>query len=163
MSVLGMLIVHPGKPRCQNHRMISAILTVRMQKVLVTGTFDILHPGHLSLFRQAKKLGDFLVVIVARDTTVKKVKGRRPRHAQHIRLRNVRKNPLVDRAVLGRTGDKLKIIEVEKPDIIGLGYDQRAFTAGLRRELKKREVKTRVVRLKPYRPRMYKSSLLRRA
>ncbi|MFH1207491.1 MAG: adenylyltransferase/cytidyltransferase family protein [Patescibacteria group bacterium] len=134
-----------------------------MTKVLITGTFDILHPGHLSLFKQAKKLGDFLIVVVARDSTVVKVKGARPLHNQNARVRKIKKIKIADRVVLGRHGDKLKIIELIKPDIIGLGYDQRAFTKNIRAELKTRGLTPRIVRLKAYRPLRYKSSLLRRA
>ncbi len=133
-----------------------------MKKILVTGTFDILHPGHLSLFRQAKKLGDYLIVVVARDSTVVKVKGAKPRHSQLARIKAIKKLRLADRVVLGRLGDKLKIIEILKPEIIGLGYDQRAFTHDIRKELKKRGLAPRIVRLKAFRPRRYKSSLLRR-
>lgn len=134
-----------------------------MVKVLVTGTFDILHPGHLSLFRQAKKLGDFLIVVVARDSTVLKIKGRRPHHSQQLRIRCLKKVKLVDRVVLGRPGDKLKVIELQKPDVIGLGYDQRAFTRGLRQQLKKRGLRVRVVRLKAFRPHLFKSSLIKKS
>lgn len=132
-----------------------------MKKILVTGTFDMLHPGHLSLFRQAKRQGDFLIVVVSRDSTVKKIKGRRPRHNQRQRVRRLKKIKLVDRVVVGRPGDKLKIIEQQKPDVIGLGYDQRVFTKNLRSELKKRGLAPRIVRLKPFRSQIYKSSLLR--
>ncbi|MFA5052008.1 MAG: adenylyltransferase/cytidyltransferase family protein [Patescibacteria group bacterium] len=132
-----------------------------MKKVLVTGTFDILHPGHLSLFKQAKKLGDFLIVVVARDSTVFKVKGKKPHHTLRQRAFQLKKIKIIDRVVLGRPGDKLKIIELMKPNIIGLGYDQKAFTRGLRRALKKRGLQIRIVRLKSYQPDRYKSSLLR--
>jgi FAD synthetase len=134
-----------------------------MKKILVTGTFDILHPGHLSLFKQAKKLGDFLIVVVARDSTVIKIKGAAPQHNQHARIRAIKKLKVADRIMLGRRVDKLKIIDQLKPDIVGLGYDQHAFTKNLRHELKKRGLAPHIVRLKPYRPHRYKSSLLRPA
>ena len=134
-----------------------------MKKVLVTGTFDILHPGHLSLFKQAKRLGDFLIVVVARNSTVFNVKGKKPRHNQKQRVRQLGKIRIINRIVLGQPGDKLKVVERQKPDVIGLGYDQRIFTKNLRAELKKRGLRVRIVRLKPYQPDRYKSSLLRRA
>lgn len=133
-----------------------------MKKVLITGTFDIIHPGHLSLFKQAKKLGDFLIVVVARDSTVIKIKGKAPQNNQSARIRAIKKQHIADQVILGRLGDKLKIVEMLKPDIIGLGYDQRAFTKNIRSELKKRGLMLRIVRLKPYQPHQYKSSLLRK-
>ncbi|MCH9030625.1 MAG: adenylyltransferase/cytidyltransferase family protein [Bacteroidetes bacterium] len=48
--------------------------------VMIFGTFDILHKGHLNLFDQAKKHGDFLIAVIARDKTVVKVKDREPKH-----------------------------------------------------------------------------------
>ncbi len=134
-----------------------------MKTVLVTGTFDFIHPGHLWFFQRARKYGDRLIVVVARDATVKKVKGRLPFHNQRDRLTMVRNVELVDQAVLGKPRDKLAIVEKVKPDTICLGYDQRAFTKNLRDELKKRGVYVRVVRLRAYRPDQYKSSFFRTA
>ncbi|HEY4500387.1 MAG TPA: adenylyltransferase/cytidyltransferase family protein, partial [Candidatus Paceibacterota bacterium] len=48
-----------------------------MKRVMVFGTFDILHPGHLYFLRAAKKLGDYLIVSLARDVNVRKIKGRK--------------------------------------------------------------------------------------
>ncbi|MCJ7794379.1 MAG: adenylyltransferase/cytidyltransferase family protein, partial [Methanoregulaceae archaeon] len=42
-----------------------------MKRVVATGTFDLLHPGHLYYLEQSKKLGDELFVIVARNTNVR--------------------------------------------------------------------------------------------
>jgi len=46
-----------------------------MKKVFVNGTFDVLHPGHLSLFEYAKSLGDYLIVVIDSDERVKEKKG----------------------------------------------------------------------------------------
>ncbi len=131
-----------------------------MKKVLVTGTFDSLHPGHLDLFQQAKTKGGFLIVVIARDKTVRAVKGHRPRNNEQQRLTAVQNLPIVDKAVLGHHADKLKIIVEEQPDIICLGYDQQAFTEHLAAELKKRGLITPVIRLKAFQPGQYKSSIL---
>ena len=124
---------------------------------MVFGTFDILHKGHLNKFEQAKKHGD-LIVVVARDNTVKQVKSKKPKHNEKQRLKQLKKYA---KAVLGCKKDKYKIIEKYKPDIIGLGYDQNSFTKDLRKELKKRNLKIKIIRLKPYKPHKYKSSLLK--
>jgi len=49
------------------------------KKVLVFGTFDGLHEGHKNFFKQAREFGDFLVVVVGRDSTIVKTKGRPPK------------------------------------------------------------------------------------
>lgn len=134
-----------------------------MKTVLVTGTYDFIHPGHLWFFEQAKKRGDRLVVVVARDATVRKVKGRSAHHTERERLAMVRSISTVDSAVLGKIGDKLAIVKKIRPDIICLGYDQRAFTHNLREELKRRGLRVRVVRLRSYKPKEYKSSIFRAA
>ncbi len=134
-----------------------------MKKVMCMGTFDILHPGHLDYFRQAKKHGDYLVVVVARDANVLKDKGRLPRRTEKERYQNVAVQAIVDKAVLGNEGDKLKIVEQEKPDIICLGYDQAVDETKLQEILKQRGLTPLIVRAKPYFPEKYKSSLLSHA
>ncbi|MDO8592863.1 MAG: adenylyltransferase/cytidyltransferase family protein [bacterium] len=133
-----------------------------MTKVMVFGTFDILHPGHLNFFKQAKKYGDYLIVVVARDRTVLGVKGKLPRHSERQRLKAVKQTGLVDMSVLGRTGDKYGIIKQHKPNIVTLGYDQRFFTDELKANLIKFGLnKTKIVKLKAYKPKKYKSSILK--
>lgn len=46
-----------------------------MKKVIVNGTFDILHPGHLELLNYAKSLGDYLIVAIDTDSRVQELKG----------------------------------------------------------------------------------------
>jgi FAD synthetase len=135
---------------------------MHMKKILVTGTFDILHPGHLHFLTQARKKGDVLIVVVARDKTVRTIKNRVPLHAEKQRAANLRRQHLADRVVLGHLGDKYKIIEQIKPDIICLGYDQWAFTQNLESELAQRGLHPSIIRLKAFKPHQYKSSLLRK-
>jgi FAD synthetase len=131
------------------------------QKVLVFGTFDYFHEGHRHFLRQAKKHGDCLVVIVARDKTVQQLKGKRPGHTELERLDAVEKSGLADEVLLGGAeGDKYKVIEQVKPDVICLGYDQKFFAEGLQEELRKRGLKVKIVRLLAYKPGKYKSSII---
>ena len=131
-----------------------------MKKVMCFGTFDILHPGHGYYLRQAKDLGDYLAVVVALDETVMEVKGRLPRHSQNERVNNLEKLGIADKVILGNRGDKLKVVEDEKPDVLCFGYDQKSFTENAREKLQQRDLKVEVVRLKAYHPDKYKSSLL---
>ncbi len=132
-----------------------------MKKVLAFGTFDILHPGHLDFFEQAKKLGDELHIVVARDETVQQVKGNLPDQNETTRAGHVAQSKAVDQVHLGYIEDKYKIIEEVRPDIIALGYDQNAFVDKLNDELQKRSIHASVIRLKPFHPELYKSSKLK--
>jgi FAD synthetase len=132
-----------------------------MTKVLVFGTFDILHKGHLYFLKNAKKNGKFLTVVVARDATVRQIKGKEPLNNEEKRKVNLKKLDFVDDVVLGSLTDKYAVLDKAKPDVICLGYDQRYFTEILQQELKKRNLKTRIVRLKPYKAHIYKTSKLK--
>ena len=132
-----------------------------MKKVLVFGTFDVLHPGHLNFFKQAKVLGDQLCVAIARDKTVKDVKQHHPTQKEQQRLQQIQNCEDVDQAVLGYYDDKYRIIQEIKPAIIALGYDQTHFVDNLELELKKRKLNCDIVRLKPFHPEIYKSSIIK--
>lgn len=131
-----------------------------MKTVLVTGTFDGLHPGHLNFFDQAKQLGDKLIVIVARDTTVVKVKGHVPTYSEAERLDAIHSAGIVDAVVLGHESDPYQAVADINPDVLALGYDQEVFTDNLKNQLAQYEVYPEIVRLKAFKPEIYKSSLL---
>ncbi len=130
-------------------------------KVMVFGTFDVLHEGHCFLFREAKKHGDTLVVVVARNKTVQKVKGHTPTLDEQTRLQAVSSISEVDHAVLGHLDDVYKVLEEHAPDVICLGYDQRVFTDRLYDEIIKRQLVAKIVRLPPLKETEFKSSLLK--
>ena len=132
-----------------------------MKKVLLAGTFDIIHPGHLYLLKQAKKRGDFLIVVIALDKTAKKEKGHLPTNNERQRIKNLKKLNIAEQIIIGNRGDKLKIIESLQPDIICLGYDQKININNLKKELKKRGLMIKIIRLKSYFSRRYKSRLFR--
>jgi FAD synthetase len=120
-----------------------------MVKVMATGTFDILHMGHIYFLKEAKKLGDKLYVIVACDSTVKKLKHE-PVTPEKMRLEIVKELKIVDEAFLGYEDDMYKIVKEIKPDIIALGYDQIYNSENIKRELKKRNLTVKVLRLPKY-------------
>ena len=95
---------------------------------MVFGTFDILHKGHLNFFKQAKKHGNYLIAVVARDKTVKKIKNKEPKHHEMFRLLNIALLDIVNVAVLGNLRDPYRVIQENKPKIICLGYDQNSFS-----------------------------------
>ena len=129
-----------------------------MPTVMCTGTFDVIHKGHLYYFSESKKYGNDLVVVVARDSTSERMKGKKPRHSEQKRLEAVKKIDNVNKAVLGNEGDIFKIVEDISPDFICLGYDQRISEDALKKELSKRGINSSVVRINSYMPHKYKSS-----
>jgi len=131
-------------------------------KVMAFGTFDILHKGHENFLKQAKKYGNYLIIVIARDKTVLKVKGKLPKNNEKKRLSIMKENNLADKVVLGNLNDKYKIIKKYQPETICLGYDQQIFTESLKEKLKEYNLlNTKIVRLKAYCPEKYKSSMFR--
>lgn len=127
---------------------------------MVLGTFDILHDGHLHMFKEAKKYGDFLIVVVARDEIVCLVKGKKPINNEKKRKRAIEKLKIADKVILGCLGnDRYENIKIEEPDIVALGYDQEVFVDKLAENIPSN---CRIVRLSPYRPEIFKSSKLRK-
>jgi len=136
---------------------------IQQSRILAFGTFDIFHLGHESFLKQAREFGDYLIVVVARDKTVEKVKGELPQNSEIIRRQAVIKSNLADEVVLGNLEDKYQVIKKYQPDVICLGYDQIAFIENLKGKLKEFNLPdTKIVRLKPYYPEKYKSSKLRK-
>lgn len=133
-----------------------------MQKVMVFGSFDILHKGHENFLKQAHKFGDFLLVCLARDSTIKKIKNNYPVFKERERLLNLKKTGWADKIFLGDKKNYFKPILKFKPQVICLGYDQKFFIKELKEEIKKKSLKIKIVRLASFKPHLYKSSLLRK-
>ncbi len=123
---------------------------------MVFGVFDLLHRGHIEFFKQAKKYGDYLVVSVARDVNVKKIKGLRPKENEETRAARINKINLVDKVVIGGLKNPWPHIKKERPDVIALGYDQQSYV-----DIEELRKIARVVRLKPFKQSIYKSSRIR--
>lgn len=134
-----------------------------MKKVLAFGVFDGVHSGHVSFLEQAQKKGDYLAVVVARDSTVKKVKNRLPIKNENERLAEILKTGLVKKAFLGNEArDPYSIIDDIRPDIICLGYDQITYIDGLQEALDKLGLKAAILRMEPFCPEKYHSSIINR-
>ncbi|MEW5745226.1 MAG: adenylyltransferase/cytidyltransferase family protein [Nitrospirota bacterium] len=128
------------------------------RKVICAGTFDHFHPGHLDFLKQAKSLGDELMVIVARDETVRRIKGFLPSHDEQQRRANVESARIADLVVLGHLDtDLFEIVDELGPDVIALGYDQRVSEE----EIRRRFPRLTVVRLASFHPEHFKSSVYR--
>ena len=117
-----------------------------MVRVMASGVFDILHPGHLHFLEEARKLGDELYVVVANDNTAR-LKKHEPITPQDMRLKMIAALRIVDRAMLGHDGDMFRIVEEIKPDIIALGFDQAIAEEEISKELARRGLNVKIVRL----------------
>ena len=115
------------------------------RRVVATGTFDILHPGHLYYLEESKKLGDELWVIVARDSNVKHKP--RPIISEEHRLWMVAALKPVDHAILGDKTDIFRPIEEIRPEVITLGFNQMFREEDLKAQLKARKIVSEVVRI----------------
>ncbi len=138
-------------------------------RVFVAGTFDGLHAGHLSLLRfarrrgaaMAKRLGRdgvFVSVVVARDASVERIKGRAPHHTQDERRALIGMLRLVDEAFVGYRDNFLKSVRRARPDLIALGYDQ---SSSWETTLRLAGIDVPVVRAPEYRGHRLKSSRIR--
>jgi len=119
--------------------------------VLATGTFDLLHYGHVYYLTEAKKAGGEdakLVVVVARDKTVERLKGSRPIMPENQRRAVVEALKVVDEALLGyEEMDMDKVVERVKPDVIAVGHDQKRIEDKLRRLIRDKNLNIKVVRI----------------
>ena len=130
--------------------------------MLATGVFDLLHLGHLRFLEESKRKGgprSRLVVVVARDKTVLRRKGRGPVVPEDQRRELVAALRVVDRAILGREEiDLLGILREVKPDIVCVGYDQDEISAAVTRVIRKEGLPIRVVRIRRFGPIGFDSS-----
>ena len=134
-----------------------------MTRIMVFGTFDMLHAGHEDFFRQARALATdpYLIVSIARDAAVVRIKGTKPRHSERERLANTKSHTLVDEVVVGDEAGYIKHIVAAEPDIIALGYDQAGeYVENLEKDLMAAGLKSKVMRLQAFEPETYKTSKL---
>lgn len=132
-----------------------------MKTVMLFGTFDIVHHGHLNLFKQARKYGDQLIVVVGRDARVQQLK-QTPVHNEKERKYFLEQIRLIDKVLLGSKTDVYQVIKKIKPDVIVLGYDQNHFTDKLEEKIKEFGLKTKVVRAKAYKAIQLKTGKIRK-
>lgn len=100
-----------------------------MKKVFVSGTYDILHAGHIQFFKEAKALGDYLIVSFCSSKNLELYKGRTsaiPDDNKKILLESIR---YIDKVVIGSDDggvwDFLPAFIVEKPNILVVTEDDK--------------------------------------
>ena len=133
----------------------------RTFKVVFTGgTFEVIHPGHIYTIQQAKKLGDVLIAVVARDATVRRRKGRDPIVSEEERRKVLSAIRYVDVAMLGSESNIYETLEKVRPDIVALGYDQYHREEEIALEARRRGIGLSVVRLNSLNPTLKTSKIL---
>ena len=127
--------------------MVPVLAEKKHVRVMASGVFDLIHLGHVHYLEEARKLGDELLVVVATDSTVRKMKHE-PITPGKMRVELVKALKPVDFAVLGHEDDIFKTVEEQKPDIIALGFDQKFDERELKIQLESRGLgHIRIVRL----------------
>ena len=125
-----------------------------MTTVLAAGVFDLLHYGHIRYLEEAKKIGGEnakLVVIVARDETVRSLKGSDPIIPEDQRRAVIEALKVVDEALLGfENMDLARVLLQVKPDIVVVGHDQEAIKAQVEKINKAREMNIKIVQIKQF-------------
>ncbi|MEM0117607.1 MAG: adenylyltransferase/cytidyltransferase family protein [Conexivisphaerales archaeon] len=119
----------------------------RIKVVLTGGVFDIIHRGHIYTLSKAKELGDVLVVVVARDKIVQKLRGKPALNSEKDRAELVRSIRYVDAAVLGSEEDPLGAMYSVRPDVIAIGYDQKHDEREIETKANQNGMKVQVKRL----------------
>jgi len=133
------------------------------KRVLAFGKFDGLHLGHLYYLEQAKKFGEELTVVIARDKRIQETKGKKPVLKEKERKKLVQTLKPVDKTVLGKeTGNVFEILKKIKPEVIVLGYDQKPSNKKIQEEIKKMNLKAKVARIKAFNSKRFKSSKLKK-
>lgn len=101
-----------------------------MKKIIVNGSFDLLHPGHIRLLNYAKSLGDYLLVAVDTDNRIRKLKGKsRPYNTQYERttllenLKSVNEVKVFDSEL-----ELVNIIKQYQPNTMVKGSDYQGTT-----------------------------------
>jgi FAD synthetase len=119
--------------------------------VVASGTFDLLHLGHVRFLEEAKRAGGKdaeLIVIVARDSTVKARKGKTPVMLEDQRRALVESLKVVDEAILGLEDFSIeKVIEKIEPDVIAVGHDQDGIEKEVMKATKEKKINIQVVKI----------------
>ncbi len=133
-----------------------------MKRALVFGTFDIIHRGHISFLRQARRRGRWLIVSVARDSFIREMKDRDPVHTEQERITQLLETGLVDEAYLADTQiGTYTTVKRARPDVICFGHDQEALRENLQQWLDRNGLTIPTHTLKSHKAHLYKSSKIR--
>jgi FAD synthetase len=138
---------------------------INLKKILIFGVFDGIHEGHLSFINEAKEQGNQLIAVVARDSMVELLKGRKPINNEVERINALLEIPEIDRVLLGdpQQGTYNVLKEVD-PDVVFLGYDQEALFENLNEFIKEGILDNiKILKGKSHKPENFHSSILNKS
>ncbi len=128
---------------------------------MVFGTFDGLHEGHRAFFKEARSHGDYLIAVIAQNSIVERLKGKRPMLNEAARIEELQKEDGVDEVAIGDMElGTWEIVKKHRPDVIALGYDQDAMRRNLESHLQEFDWHPKLVIMGAFEPSKYKSTLL---
>ncbi|MBB6478629.1 adenylyltransferase/cytidyltransferase family protein [Spirochaeta isovalerica] len=131
-----------------------------MKTVLVFGTFDVIHPGHIYFLQKAAAEGDRLVAVIARDRFVLKTKKRNPVHGEEERISHIMQSGLVDEAFLSdEVTGTYGVVEKVNPQVVCFGHDQHKLAESFTQWISNNDKKIQIVTIEPYKRDRYSSTL----
>ena len=143
------------RTRTRHGHSVVYLISMHIKKGMVFGVFDGLHEGHQYFLKKAAEMCEKLVVVVARDKAAHTLKGHAPKRTEQKRLAAIQLFNPQWTAFLGDTeAGEWKILKMENPDRVFLGYDQKE----MRGELKKLEIPFESI--EAHEPERFKSGLL---
>ncbi len=134
----------------------------KISYVVTFWTFDIFHPWHEYYLNSAKKYGDKLITIIARDKNVAKLKNIKCKNDENTRSSIVNDSNIPDLVVLWELEDPLKVIKEYNPRVVCLWYDQKWFSDILEKYIEENNKNIKIVRIKPFKQEIFKSSILKK-
>ncbi len=130
----------------------------KAKKIIVAGSFDVLHPGHVKFLEWVKrKFKGKLIIVLARNESIEKMKRRKPVFSERERKILLEAIRYVDKVIIGDKKDFLKPLLKEKPDVIVLGYDQWVDEKDLEKKLRESGLCVKIVRAPAFNEKRWKS------
>ncbi len=133
-----------------------------MKTVITFWAFDFVHKWHKYYLKEAKKHWNKLITVVARDSTIERIKWKKPMNNENQRLSDIKNLWIADIVELWDKTDMMCAIKKYKPDIVAIGYDQNSFIYELSEYLSINKLKTSVVTIDWHKTEIYKSSKLKK-
>lgn len=126
-------------------------------------SFDIVHEWHRHYLNEAKKYGNHLIVILATDRNIERIKWKPSHNSIKRRIQEVEALAIVDEVIPGSESDPMMWLHQFRPFSICLWYDQRGnFVDVLPQKLTELWLETEIIRIDAFHPEKYKSSLLKK-
>lgn len=125
-------------------------------------TFDHIHAWHRFYLETAKQYGERLIVVVARDESVEKLKWKKPYYRLRERIDHVIEMKIADQVYAGKQSKFLDWLQEFQPCNVCLGYDQVWFSQGIESYIQKHSLDAVIIRIDSHQPEKYKSSKIKR-